>query len=97
MFVPGSRIYDSLIGSATNQNYVMVPTIAPSIQYGLAGSNLGLNWYGIGSVVYQPYWSTNLADWLPFGSPLPGTNGLMEALIPIGPESLKFFRVGAQN
>jgi hypothetical protein len=75
----------------------MVPTIAPLIQFGGSGQNLGLNWYGIGSVIYQQYWSTNLIDWLPVGPAILGTNGSITTLIPIGPEPYKFFRVGAQN
>ena len=38
---------------------------------------------------------TNLVDWLPCEVPLPGTNGIMSVLVPIGSEPIKFFRLSA--
>jgi hypothetical protein len=48
-------------------------------------------------VLYQPESSTNLVNWLPYGPPLPGTNGLMQLLVPTGDDPLKFIRLRAAN
>ena len=59
------------------------------------GANFNLRWFGINGVSYQPLSSTNLVDWLPCEVPLPGTNGVMSVLVPIGSEPIKFFRFSA--
>jgi hypothetical protein len=65
---------------------------------GLQGTNFALNWYGISGVNYQPQYSTNLFDWLPYNGPLPGTNGPSSVLIPIDTSSpQQFFRVQSSN
>jgi hypothetical protein len=97
MFVPGTRGYTNVQSAVTNQDYLLVPTIAPALAAGPAGTNFGLGWYGIGNVTYQVYYSTNLTDWYPLGVPMSGTNGLLELQIPISTDPAKFFRVSAQN
>jgi hypothetical protein len=54
-------------------------------------------WNGIASVTYQAYSSTDLVDWQPVGSPLPGTNGLMQFLTPLNGQPLQFFRIQASD
>jgi hypothetical protein len=97
MFVPGTRSYTNVQSAVTNQDYLLVPTIAPVLAASRSGTNLGLGWYGIGNVTYQPYFSTNLTDWYPLSDPLPGTNGALQLLVPIDTDPTKFFRVKAQN
>jgi len=46
-------------------------------------------------VTYQLLWSTNLVDWQPLGSPLRGTNGPMQLVVPIGSNPAGFFRLTA--
>ena len=50
MFVPGTRSYTYVQTDVTNQDYLMVSTIAPTLAASHAGTNLGLGWYGIGNV-----------------------------------------------
>ena len=97
MFVPGTLSYTSLPGSVTNQNYLMVPTVAPTLVSGVSGTNLSMSWTGIPGVTYQTWWSTNLVDWSPLGDPLAGTNGQMQILLPLGTDPADFFRLGATN
>jgi len=95
MFAPGSLSYTNLPTSATNQNYLMVTTIAPDLAAGLSETNLSINWTGIPGVTYQTWWSTNLVDWSPLGSALAGTNGPMQILLPLDTDPAAFFRLGA--
>jgi hypothetical protein len=97
MFVPGARSYTNVTASVTNQNYVAVTTIAPFVQVSGNSGNLQLGWYGIAGVNYQEFWSTNLIDWYVIGPVIPGTNGMVQVLAPLGPEPNKFFKVSAQN
>ncbi len=75
----------------------MVTTIAPNLAGGLSGTNLQMNWFGIPGVTYQLYYSTNLADWLPCGNPINGSNGVVEIPLPIEGDPMKFFKVSAKN
>jgi hypothetical protein len=63
----------------------------------LQGTNLFLNWQGIPGVAYQPFWSTNLVDWFPYGSLLSGSNGVMKVLVPVDEDPMKFFRIRSEN
>ena len=95
MFAPGSMAYTNVTAPLTNQNYLMVTTIAPGLASGVSGTNFLVNWAGLPGVTYQLLWSTNLVDWQPLGGPLPGTNGLMQFVVPIGSDPADFFRVSA--
>jgi hypothetical protein len=96
-FVPGQLVYTNLSASLSGQNYLMVATIAPTLNSSLSGANLILNWTGIPGVLYQPEHSTNLVNWLPYGPPLPGTNGWMQLLVPTSGEPMQFVRLRATN
>ncbi len=95
MFVPDSMSDTNISGSLTNQNYLMVPTVAPSISTGTSGNNITFNWAGIPGVTYQLLWSTNLVTWQPLGGPLSGTNGPMQIVLPDSSNSAAFFRINA--
>ncbi len=97
VFVPGAQTYANVTGSLTNQNYLMVTTIAPSLAGGLSGTNLLLNWTGLAGVTYRIEWSTNLVDWQPLGNAVPGTNGPMQIDLPMDTDPVAFFRLGATN
>jgi hypothetical protein len=97
MFVPGSRTYTNLMTSVTNENYLMVTTIAPIVNGGLQDTNLLMSWQGISGVTYQLLYSTNLVDWLPYGAPISGSNAVMQVPVPTGSDPVKFFRVQAGN
>jgi hypothetical protein len=97
MFAPGLRSLNNVIDSITNLNFLMVDTIVPTLSSALAGTNFGLNWQGLLGVNYQPWWSSNLVSWLPYGGLLTGTNGSMSLLIPLDAAPRKFFRIEAEN
>ncbi|HEV2319059.1 MAG TPA: hypothetical protein VGV18_04875, partial [Verrucomicrobiae bacterium] len=96
-FVPSSMSYTNVSGTITNQNYSMVPTISPTLATGLSGGNCTLNWNGIAGVTYQVLWSTNLVTWQLMGSPVAGTNGPMQIMMPSGPNSQEFFQIRAED
>jgi hypothetical protein len=97
MFVPGFLSFANVTISLTNQNFRMVPTIAPSLSSTVSGGNFNVMWNGIAGVTYQAYSSTNLVDWQPVGAPLPGTNGLMRFVTPLDDQPLQFFRIQASD
>jgi hypothetical protein len=98
MFVPRLLSFAGVGTSLTNQNFLMVNTIAPNLTTSLSGTNLSLTWLGISGVTYQPQSSTNLVDWTTYGGPLPGTNGAMQFLLPVDVNlPATFFRLGAAN
>jgi hypothetical protein len=97
VFVPGARSFSGLAGSITNQNFLATPTIAPSLSFQILGSNCVISWPGTPGVTYQPYTSVDLLAWAPYGSPIVGTNGVMQWTIPVGPEQAKYFKIQANN
>ena len=97
IFLPAALSYTNFAGSVTNQDFLMVETIAPVLRSALNGTNCFLNWSGIPGVTYQAWSSTNLVDWLPFGPPLSGTNGVMELWLPVTGKPLEFLRLKASN
>ena len=97
MFVPGSLAFNNVTNSLTNQNFLMVPTIAPMLATSLSGTNLLLTWAEITGVTYQPWYSTNLMDWLPFGNAILGTNGPQQLILPIDNAPEMFFQIGATH
>ncbi|HEU5069511.1 MAG TPA: Ig-like domain-containing protein [Verrucomicrobiae bacterium] len=97
LFQPDSITLSNVTDTVTNQDFVMVGSMAPVLSASLSATNLLLNWSGLDGVNYQAYWSTNLADWLPWGDPIPGTNGPFELTLPVEADGLKFFRLGASR
>jgi hypothetical protein len=94
-FVPASFIYANLSAPATNQNYVAVLATNLLLQAVPQGSNLNLNWYGAGGVTYLIQDSVDLVHWVPYGSPISGTNGPLNVSIPTAGSPQMFFRFGA--
>ena len=97
MFVPSSRSYVNVTAAISNKNYLAVSTIAPAVAMQVQTNTCVLSWYGLSGVSYQPLYSTNLVDWLPYNSALPGTNGAMQLLLPMDTNPIMFFRVGASD
>jgi hypothetical protein len=95
MFIPGSLNFSNVTASVTNQNFVMVSTIAPTLATGSSGTNLFLNWSGMNGVSYQIFSSTNLTDWQPLTDIIPGTNAPMQFTVPMTNAPQEFFRVQA--
>jgi hypothetical protein len=95
MFVPGSRSFTSVAANVIEQDFLMVSI--PALATGLAGTNVAIRWPGIEGVTYQVFWSSNLAGWVPYASPAPGSNGLMELLVPTNSYPQRFFRLRATD
>jgi hypothetical protein len=96
-FVPSSRTYAGVSGTISNENYLAVTTVAPALTTQVQSNSLALNWYGISGVSYQPLCSTNLVDWVPYNSALPGTNGPLQLIVPMDASPMMFFRLGASH
>ena len=97
VFVPSARSYASLNSDFTNAYYLTVASVTPVLSSGLSGTNLVFNWSGVPGVSYQAFWSTNLSDWSLLGGSFPGSNGLMQLLIPANDIPYKFVRVRASH
>jgi hypothetical protein len=97
MFVPGSRYYGSFSGSISNENYLTVPTIGPTLGASRQGTNIVLHWFGLAGVQYSTFYSSNFLDWVFYGDVFPTNNGPAQLVIPIGPEPVKFFRMQATD
>jgi hypothetical protein len=95
MFVPSSRIYSGVTSVISNENYLAVSTVAPTLTIQVQTNSYVLNWYGIPGVAYQALCSTNLMDWLPYQGVLPGTNGPLQVVVPVDTNATLFFRVDA--
>jgi hypothetical protein len=95
MFVPGTRTYANVTGTVSNENYLAVGTVLPTLATRVETNTQVLSWFGVPGVAYQPFYSTNLVDWLPYGGVLPGTNGPMQLAVPMNGDPIQFFRVGA--
>jgi hypothetical protein len=95
--LPGLRSYFDVTNSFTNQNFLAVTSIAPTIFGGMQGSNMVVNWHGFEGVMYQAYASTNLVDWEPYGGSIQGYGGSSGFAVPIDVDPLKFFRVEAHQ
>jgi hypothetical protein len=97
IFVPGSISYSNLTTSVSNQNYVAVSTIAPTLTAQASGTNFVLGWQAVSGVSYQVYSSTNFTDWLPYGTAFIGTNGPVQVFVPISEDPAMFFRVQSSD
>ena len=95
VFVPPSMSFANVTNSSSNQNYLVVSTIAPSLTTSLSAGNFSLNWNGISGLTYQVLCSTNLVTWQPLGSPITGTNGPMQVVLPMWSNAAEFFQLQA--
>ncbi|MCW5551443.1 MAG: hypothetical protein KIS67_04670 [Verrucomicrobiae bacterium] len=97
MFVPRSRSYAAVTTTLTNQDFLAVDTIAPHVTATIRAAHLFFGWHGYSGVRYQLLGSTNLVDWVPFGSGVVGSNALIQLPVPVAGEPMQFFRVRADN
>jgi len=95
VFVPSSRTYWDVTTAITNENYLAVTSVTPTLVSQVESNSLVLSWYGIPGVGYQPFYSTDLVNWLPYGDVLAGSNSLLQLVVPIDTNSNMFFRMGA--
>ena len=97
-FVPSVLSCMVATDSLTNQNFLMVPTVAPTVAGGVIGTNLSLAWRGIPGVTYEVLYSADLVNWTGYGGtgiPMLGTNGPMQVSLPIDASPTIFFRIEA--
>jgi hypothetical protein len=95
MFIPAARSYSDLSSNAPNQNYLVVSPSDFNFSRGqFDGRNVNFNWYGIQSVRYQPLYSTNLVDWMPYGPPIMGSNAPAMLAFPTTNAPQMYFRLG---
>ena len=95
----GSQLQD-FSGQPMSQPYVgtfsiaWASPVAPALTTQVSTNTYILSWYGIRGMTYQTLYSTNLATWLPYGTPITGANGPVQLLLPLGTDPSRFFRVG---
>ena len=97
VFEPHSITYDAPTTTFSNQNYVAVGALTPSLYADLSATNLLLNWHGFEGVTYQLFSSTNLVDWAPYNAPIFGSNAALKITLPKDGTPIRFFRVQASN
>jgi len=84
VFLPGSMSYSSAVASVSNQNYLAASTIASYLTTGVNTTNFVLGWLGLPGINYQVYSSTDLINWLPYGSGFTGSNAPIQIVVPMG-------------
>jgi hypothetical protein len=93
LFLPPSLAYANLAAPMTNQNFTAVPSAALGMQVVSQGANVNLAWFGAGNTSYQVQESTDLIEWVNYGSPITGTNGPINVSITPDPSVPQaFFR-----
>jgi hypothetical protein len=97
VFVPGSRTYTNLTAEIANENYTVFTSIAPALAAQVQNGSMTMSWYALSGVTYQIYYSLDLVNWLPYGSPLSGNNVQLQVPIPMEGDPMMFFRVQANN
>ncbi|HVM50114.1 MAG TPA: carboxypeptidase-like regulatory domain-containing protein [Candidatus Acidoferrum sp.] len=93
-FIPSYRTYSSVSSPISGENYTAVSAVVPTLATQVQSNGLSLTWYGLSNVTYQPLYSTNLVDWYPYNSTIPGTNGPLELDVPLDTGPIMFFRMG---
>jgi hypothetical protein len=94
VFVPGALSYTIVAQAVSGQNYLLVTPSSLAMSYAVQGGNLNLSWFGVGGVNYQVQSSTDLINWLPYGPPIAGANGMTTLTVPRGSQPQMFFRLG---
>ena len=95
VIVPSIRTYSTLMGEPTGQDYVVTTPAAFSFRNSsqFDGTNVTFNWMGINGATYQPEYSTNLVDWLPYGAPFTGNNAPISLSVPPTGAAQVYFRL----
>jgi hypothetical protein len=84
VIVPSIRNYSFLMSNPAGQSYTVTTPAAFNLTSSspFGGSNVTLNWFGINGATYQPEYSSNLVDWMPYGAPYLGNNQPASLSIP---------------
>lgn len=93
--VPNIRTYPSISGNLSDQNFLFLSQTDLSLGNGqFDGTNVNFSWYGINGLSYQPYYSSNLVDWQPYGPIIIGNNAVTGISWPVTNAPQLFFRLG---
>ena len=88
------QLMANLAASLTNQNFLALPSITPTLATSFSGTNLSFNWSGISGVTYQLQYSTDLLNWTNLSvAPLGGSGGPVQFIQPLGTDAAGFFRL----
>ncbi|HZR16863.1 MAG TPA: hypothetical protein VFE51_06005 [Verrucomicrobiae bacterium] len=90
-FAPGQ---DGTIYSAS---YLPLGLIAPTASVLSDSNGSVMSWQMIPGITYQAYCSTNLVDWMLYGVPTVGSNGMAEMILPRQNAPQMFFRIRASQ
>ena len=91
--LPNQRNYSRLISDLPDQDFLAVSQTDLTLNSSqFDGTNVTFNWYGIGGLSYQSYYSPDLVEWLPYGQPIPGSNAPVSISFPATNAPQLFFR-----
>jgi hypothetical protein len=97
VFVPVSMSYTNVSTSVSNQNYAALSTLSTALTAGVTAganaTNFVLSWQANGGVNYQVYCSTDLVNWVPYGSAFTGSNAPVQVPVPTSGGPAQFFSV----
>jgi hypothetical protein len=96
-FEPGFRSYTNVTAFLTDQDFVLIGSVAPALSGIREGTNFLARWHGLPGMIYRVYCSTNLMDWQPCSEPMTGSNALLQIPLPVDGAPKKFFRVRVGN
>ena len=95
LIIPSLRSYSNLSSNAPAQNFLAISPSDFNIAGGqFDGTNMSLTWYGINGVIYQPLYSSNLVNWIPYGPSYLGSNAPAMLALPVTNGPQLFFRLG---
>jgi len=96
MIIPSSQNYWALSTNAPEQDFVVASPSAFLLSNGQSdGTNMNVGWYGISGASYQILCSTDLVNWVPYGDPMPGSNGPATITVPVTNAPQMFFQLNA--
>jgi hypothetical protein len=98
VFRPVSMTYANVTQSVPGQDYLVTSLSGPDFGVAPHPAGVAINWQGNANISYQLQCSTNLVDWVDYGTPMAGTNGAMRVVAPVPSEAPRmFFRLTRQN
>ncbi|MDB6026648.1 MAG: hypothetical protein JWM68_2871, partial [Verrucomicrobiales bacterium] len=82
-FLPLSRSYTNVSANVTNQNFVIITPEVMKLSTTSTSSDLTFGIFGVSQMKYQAYSSSNLVDWIPYGSVIIGSNSNISLTLPM--------------
>jgi hypothetical protein len=94
VMVPSMRGYLNLMSNAVAEDFTLTTPEAFNLAgNSVGGTNLSFNWFGLSGAVYQPEYSSNLVDWVPYGAPFAGSNAPASVIVPLTNAPQLYFRL----